>query len=66
MIGAGIEKALELVGIDERLVGEFLGRPCNCEERRRKLDALEAFARRVLKGKIEGASRYLANILSAP
>lgn len=62
-LGDIIESALTKVGIDKSLVTKWLGAPCGCEERREKLNALDFWARRVVKGHIDKAKEYLEGIL---
>jgi len=44
-------------------VGRWLGGACGCEGRRDRLNALGAWARRVLAGKREQAVEYLDRII---
>lgn len=62
-LGDKVEAALSLIGVDSALVERWVGRPCGCEERKEKLNLLGFWAARVLKGKAEGAARYLSGIL---
>lgn len=55
--------ALAAAGVTEERVTEWLGFPCGCEERRRKLERLEAWAARVAVGKLERAAEYLRRII---
>lgn len=59
MLGDLIETALKRVGITQESVERFVGGPCGCKERRDKLNALDAWARRILKGRIDRAREYL-------
>lgn len=52
MLRAGdhIEKALNLVGITPEKVEAYIGSPCRCRERKRKLNQVGEWAYRVLTG----------------
>jgi hypothetical protein len=50
LLGDRIKTALEAVGVTEDKVSKWLGRPCGCSKRRRKLNALDAWARRQVEG----------------
>jgi hypothetical protein len=63
-IGDQVEAALSAVGITKERVTAWIGRPCGCQERQEKLNALGFWARRVLQGKIKGAQRFLEGIMS--
>lgn len=63
MLGDRIEQALTHMGISSRRVEVWLGVTCGCEERRDKLNALDSWARRVLRGKIEKAREYLGSVI---
>lgn len=43
-LGDAVKKALEGVGVTTERVSRWLGRPCDCEERRLKLNALSEWA----------------------
>jgi hypothetical protein len=57
-LGDVISQALALIGITEKKVSDWLGKPCGCAERREKLNALGAWANRILSGKVEKALEY--------
>jgi hypothetical protein len=61
--GDAVHSALEFVGVDEASVFALLGRDCNCGERQRKLNALGAWARQVIMGKVDGAREFLKKVL---
>lgn len=65
-LGDIIESALSTVGITKDRVDwisqEWVGVPCGCEERKQKLNALSAWAYRVLAGKTHKADAYLTSI----
>lgn len=63
MLSERITEALGIIGITDARVSKLLGRACKCPERRETLDRLEAWAKRVVGGKIEKAREYLENIL---
>lgn len=62
-LGDLISNALSTVGISEERVSQWLGSPCNCGERKEKLNQLSNWALRIIKGKTEKASEYLSSIL---
>jgi len=47
-LGDLVEKALTKVGITKERVEQWVGGPCGCEERKRKLNTLTAWAKRAL------------------
>jgi hypothetical protein len=47
-LGDLIESALTKVGITKEKVEQWIGGPCGCEERKRKLNNLTAWAKRAL------------------
>ena len=62
-LGDAVEKALSAVGVTKERVEAWVGGPCGCEERRDKLNALGAWAARVLGGKTDRAREHLAAIV---
>jgi len=62
-LGDALEAALKTVGITEERVTAWLGRPCNCRERREKLNRLGMWATRIHVGKTERAEEYLDQII---
>ena len=62
-LGDKIETALTAVGITKERVEDWVGFPCGCDERKEKINRLERWAKRVLKGKIHKAVTYLEEIL---
>jgi hypothetical protein len=50
-LGDLVEQALTRAGITQERVEAWLGRPCHCEERKARLNALSSWAWRVLKGR---------------
>lgn len=62
-LGDLIESALGTVGITKDRVESWLGEPCGCGERKQKLNQVSAWARRILKGKVEHAREFLDGIL---
>lgn len=57
-LGDIVEKALGVVGITKERVSEWLGEPCGCVERKEKLNAISAWANRVLLGHTDDAAQY--------
>lgn len=62
-LGDRLKAALARIGIDEAEVTRILGRPCGCDDRRRWLNSLDAWARRVLAGRVAAARLYLGRLL---
>lgn len=63
MLGDAVALALKQVGITPERVTEWLGEPCKCLERQEKLNRLDAWARRVIKGRTARARLYLESIM---
>ena len=63
MIGDQLERALKVIGVDSEKVSKWIGKPCGCEERRVKLNQIDAWARRVMRGLVDDAEVYLNRIL---
>lgn len=63
MFGDLLHEALATVGVTEERVSRWLGRDCGCDGRRQALNDLDAWARRVVAGKVEYAREYLERIL---
>jgi hypothetical protein len=63
MLGTLIHDALAIVGVTPEWVETKIGVKCRCKERQEKLDALTAWARMVLGGKLSDAKNYLSKIL---
>lgn len=61
-IGTKISEALAMIGLTEGSIERWLGRPCGCRERADKLDALGAWASRVLAGRVEKARHWLEQL----
>jgi hypothetical protein len=63
MLGDEVAKALEYIGMSEEAFERMIGGPCACDERRRLLNGVEAWARRIASGRTEGAVAWLHRIL---
>lgn len=63
MLGNLVESALSVVGITQDRVEKWVGGPCGCEERKRKLNSLHHWALRIVSGKVDKASEYLEQII---
>lgn len=64
MLGDLIEEALSSVGITQERVSKWLGRRCNCDEYREKINRLAAWAVRTVKmKKTDHAEDYLNRII---
>ncbi len=64
-LGDMLSQALSTVGITEEKVSNWLGRPCNCAERREKLNAVTLWAQRIIDGKLEDAEKHLDTIMDS-
>lgn len=62
-LGDFISRALGIVGVTEERVSYLLGSGCRCRDRRERYNRLGIWAARVVKGKVEKAREYLAEIL---
>ena len=62
-LGDVLESALTKIGVTSERVENWLGTPCNCEERKQKLNQLGNWARRVISGRTKDADKYLNNIM---
>lgn len=58
-----MSRALAAVGVTPERVSAWVGGPCGCEERRERLNALGAWAGRVLAGRVGRAREYLEVLL---
>lgn len=65
LLGDRVQQALERIGITDDSVSRWLGTPCGCDERRAKLNALDAWARRIIGGKLAKAKEYLRAMIGA-
>lgn len=63
MLGDAVESALKAVGVTPEQVEKWLGAPCECAERKEKLNQLDRWARRVARGKIQNAVDFLYRML---
>jgi hypothetical protein len=61
-LGDFIEKALSSVGVTEERVSGWLGKPCGCKERRKKLNALSDWVNRKLGMTDEEAAAELEKL----
>lgn len=62
-LGDCVAELLARFGVTEAEVSRWLGRPCGCAERREKLNALGAWAKRVAAGRAANARRWLRVIM---
>lgn len=62
-LGDRVATALLSIGITPDRVSQWVGRPCGCDERKQKLNALDKWARRVLSGQLNKAEQYLNRIM---
>ena len=65
LAGDRIEEALSLIGVTKERVEKFIGGPCRCGERQRKINQVDAWARRVISGKAKNAKKLLHKIIGA-
>ena len=60
--GDMVERALATLGLTSQRLEEWLGEPCNCRERKEKLNQLSHWAKRIVSGKTKGALDFLTRI----
>ena len=63
LLGDRIHSALETIGITEDVVTNWIGAPCQCQERIEKLNQLDCWARRVASGKFKDAKRFFQEMV---
>lgn len=63
MLGDFVESALKKVGVNQERVERWLGRPCGCQERKDKLNALHAWARKTSQSTADTTLKWLNRIL---
>lgn len=63
LLGDVIESALSSVGITKERVERFVGGPCGCKERQRKLNAITSWAVRVIAGRRTDAAEHLSMLM---
>lgn len=63
MLGDAVESALTKVGITKELVERWIGKCC-CDERKMRLNALDAWTRRVISGRMESAAEHLKSLMT--
>ncbi len=61
-LGDLVSSALSVVGITEERVSNILGRPCGCANRKKMLNRLSRWAKRVMKGNNDDAEKYFEEI----
>ena len=64
LLGDTIKSALSVVGITEERVTEWLGRPCGCAGRRKKLNKLDEWARDTVANKLSDAAGFLVRLIT--
>lgn len=62
-LGDRIGVALERIGVTEERVEKWLGKPCGCARRRRKLNNLDRWARDQVGLTIEAARKRIARMI---
>lgn len=63
-LGDVIERSLQTVGVTDERISTWLGKPCGCDERKEKMNQLSIWAKRVTKGKLKNAKKFLITIIS--
>lgn len=63
LLGDRFEKALSLVGITKTKVERWIGKGCGCDERQRRMNQIDLWARQVLSGAMHNAKQRLAKII---
>jgi len=64
LLGDTIKSALGVVGITEERVTGWLGHPCGCAGRRKKLNQLDEWARGAASGAIKDAAGFLVRLIT--
>jgi len=64
-LGDKVEQALSSVGITFERVEKWLGKPCGCKERKKKLNKLGAWVQRVLSGDKNNAEKSLHDVMES-
>jgi len=64
-LGDAVELALRKVGVTKERVEEWLGRPCSCIERQKRLNELSAWAQQVGQATIATARDWLSRLIGA-
>lgn len=59
MLGDFVESVLSLIGITPDRVRLWIGKDCGCKERKERLNALHAWAKRVMRGNVHDAEERL-------
>lgn len=62
-LGDRVHAALSLIGVNKVLIEGWLGRPCGCDERRDKMNALGLWAAAALRGGRIKAAEHLRQLL---
>ena len=63
-LGDVIERSLQTVGVTDERISTWLGKPCDCDERKEKMNQLSIWAKRIAKGKLKNAKEFLTTIIS--
>ena len=63
MLGDRIEQALTRVNVTTVTVTKWLGKPCNCDYYKQKLNQLDVWARKVISENLQRAKEHLKGIL---
>lgn len=61
-LGDTVEAALTKVGITKERVEQWIGKCC-CGERKERLNALSAWTRRTISGRMESAKQHLESLM---
>ena len=62
-LGDHVEQMLEKFGISQERVTRWLGRPCNCEERKQKLNQLSITVKRFQRNQLSNLKSYFEKFL---
>lgn len=65
-LGDVIGEALNRVGVTEERVSKWLGKPCGCRRRKRKLNRLSKWVEQQLGATVEEAREMLGTIVGKP
>lgn len=64
LLGDHIETTLSKIGITSDRIHSWLGIPCNCQERKDKLNQLDLTIRQLVRNGVERTKKYLEEMLN--
>ena len=63
-LGDVVERVLKMVGITEKRVSKWIGRPCGCAERKAKMNNASRLARQVVRRRVKKAKKRLKALIN--